>query len=89
MIFKGYIKAQNFKSDNKLSYMYILTPKGISQKISNTAVFKLKQLEYKEIQKEIIELEKTLNMRYMMISNPMNWLVAQIKPNMLKKLFLI
>ena len=62
LIFKGYIKAQNFKkSDNKLSYMYILTPKGISQKISLTQRFlKLKQLEYKEIQKEIIELEKDL-----------------------------
>ena len=40
--------------------MYILTPKGISQNFSNTTVLKLKQLEYKEIQKEIIELEKDL-----------------------------
>ena len=62
LILKGYIKAQNFKkSDNKLSYMYILTPKGIAQKISLTQRFlKLKQLEYKEIQREIIELEKDL-----------------------------
>ena len=41
--------------------MYILTPKGIAQKISLTQRFlKLKQLEYKEIQREIIELEKDL-----------------------------
>ena len=62
LILKGYIKAQNFKkSDNKLSYMYILTPKRIAQKISLTQRFlKLKQLEYKEIQREIIELKKDL-----------------------------
>ena len=33
----GYIKVDNFKnSNNKLNYAYILTPKGIKQKINIT-----------------------------------------------------
>tara|TARA_B100000242_G_C42658070_1_gene308944 strand:- start:137 stop:487 length:351 start_codon:yes stop_codon:yes gene_type:complete len=63
LMLKGYVKVQNFKkSDNKLSYMYILTPKGIAQKLELTQRFlKIKQLEYKEIKKEIVELKKELN----------------------------
>ena len=56
LMLKGYVKVQNFKkSDNKLSYMYILTPKGIAQKLELTQRFlKIKQLEYKEIKKKLL-----------------------------------
>tara|TARA_B100000427_G_C15304575_1_gene505571 strand:- start:62 stop:382 length:321 start_codon:yes stop_codon:yes gene_type:complete len=55
---KGLIKIRNFKrNDNKFSYLYILTPKGINKKTLLTINFlKKKSKEYEEIQKE---LEKT------------------------------
>ena len=62
LINKGFVKVQNFKkSNNKLSYSYILTPKGITQKISLTRKFlnwKLK--EYQSLQEEIKNLKKEL-----------------------------
>ena len=63
LINKGFIKVQNFrKSNNKLSYSYILTPKGISQKINLTKRFlEWKVKEYKNLQKEIKTLENELN----------------------------
>ena len=62
LIDKGFVKVQNFrKSNNKLSYAYILTPKGISQKIDLTKKFLFrKQLEYMNLQQEIKKLEKEL-----------------------------
>jgi len=52
---KGLIKINNFKKNpNKLNYIYILTPKGISQKTKLTLNFmKRKMEEYKELKKEI------------------------------------
>ena len=48
---KGIIKIQNFKKNkNKLNYIYILTPKGISKKAKMTINFmKLKMQEYEEL----------------------------------------
>ena len=62
LIEKGFIKVQNFrKSNNKLSYAYILTPKGISQKVDLTKKFLIrKQSEYMSLQQEIEKLEKEL-----------------------------
>ena len=53
--FKGLIKISNFnKNPNKLNYIYILTPKGISQKTKLTLNFmKLKMKEYDELKKEM------------------------------------
>ena len=53
--FKGLIKISNFKKNpNKLNYIYILTPKGISQKTKLTLNFmKLKMKEYDELKKEM------------------------------------
>ena len=49
----GYIKIKNFKnSNNKLNYAYILTPKGIKQKINITK---------KYIEKKIQEHDKLRN----------------------------
>ena len=54
---KGLIKIKNFqKNPNKISYVYILTPKGISEKTNLTLNFmKRKMIEYDELRKEIEE----------------------------------
>ncbi|MDC0059825.1 MarR family EPS-associated transcriptional regulator [Pelagibacteraceae bacterium] len=52
---KGLIKIQNFKKNpNKLNYIYVLTPKGISQKTKLTINFmKRKMKEYDELKQEL------------------------------------
>tara|TARA_B100001996_G_C18484978_1_gene525293 strand:+ start:375 stop:680 length:306 start_codon:yes stop_codon:yes gene_type:complete len=52
---KGLVKIQNFqKSKNKIRYLYVLTPKGISEKSKITLKFmKRKMQEYDELKKEI------------------------------------
>jgi len=52
---KGLVKIRNFKrNDNKFSYLYILTPKGINKKTMLTINFlEKKSKEYEEIQKEL------------------------------------
>jgi len=52
---KGLIKIQNFKKNrNKLKYIYILTPAGISHKTKLTLNFmKLKMEEYDDLKKDI------------------------------------
>ena len=54
---KGLIKISNFKKNpNKLGYVYILTPKGITEKTSLTLNFmKRKMREYDELKSEIEE----------------------------------
>jgi len=54
---RGLVKISNFqKNPNKLSYAYILTPKGISQKTKLTINFmKRKMKEYDELKSEIEE----------------------------------
>ena len=54
---KGLIKISNFKKNpNKLGYVYILTPKGITEKTSLTLNFmKRKMREYDELKLEIEE----------------------------------
>ena len=52
---KGLVKIQNFKKNpNKLNYIYVLTPQGISQKTKLTINFmKRKMKEYDELRKEL------------------------------------
>ena len=52
---KGLIKINNFQNNpNKLGYVYILTPKGISEKTKLTLNFmKRKMKEYDELKREI------------------------------------
>lgn len=59
---KGLIKIENFtKSDNKLGYRYVLTPRGISEKYKITADFlKRKEAEFIKMQIEIEELKREL-----------------------------
>lgn len=52
---KGLVKIENFKKNpNKLNYIYVLTPKGISTKTKLTINFmKRKMNEYDELKKEM------------------------------------
>tara|TARA_B100001996_G_scaffold323229_1_gene268326 strand:- start:161 stop:460 length:300 start_codon:yes stop_codon:yes gene_type:complete len=52
---KGLIKIRNFeKNQNKLNYIYLLTPKGIAEKTKLTLNFmKRKIKEYDELKKEL------------------------------------
>lgn len=54
---KGFIKINNFnKNPNKINYIYILTPKGINQKIKLTISFMKKKIkEYNELKSELIK----------------------------------
>ena len=57
---KGLVKINNFKrSPNKMSYAYILTPKGIKQKTKLTLNFMIRKMkEYDELKKEYVNLKK-------------------------------
>ena len=52
---KGLVKIENFKRNpKKINYIYVLTPKGISQKTKLTLNFmKRKMSEYDELKKEL------------------------------------
>ena len=60
LIEKGLLKATNFKnSQNKLAYMYLLTPSGIEEKSAMTAQFlKIKMQEYADLEDEIEQLRR-------------------------------
>ncbi len=52
---KGFVKINNFKKNpNKINYLYVLTPKGISEKTKLTINFmKRKMKEYDELKSEL------------------------------------
>jgi EPS-associated MarR family transcriptional regulator len=52
---KGLIKINNFtRNPNKINYIYVLTPKGITEKTQLTLNFMKKKMEeYDELKKEI------------------------------------
>ena len=52
---KGLIKIKNFKNNNnKINYIYVLTPKGIAKKTRLTINFmKRKIAEYEKLKKEL------------------------------------
>lgn len=58
LIEKGFIKASNFRnSQNKVAYAYLLTTRGIEEKVRATAYFlKRKVTEYEALEKEIEQL---------------------------------
>ena len=57
---KGLIKIDNFKKNpNKISYAYILTPKGIKKKEKLTMNFMIRKMkEYDELKEELIKEKK-------------------------------
>ncbi len=60
LIEKGWIKLSNFSNNpNKVSYIYLLTPKGIEQKTRLTFSFLATKLEeYEILKKEISKLKQ-------------------------------
>ena len=68
LVNKGLVKLNNFKNNkNKLNYVYLLTPKGFSHKISQTVNFmNLKFKEYDELKREaeiLIKLKSKKNLK--------------------------
>ena len=63
LIDKGFVKLENFKkSEQKIKYSYLLTPKGIREKSLVTSKFLVrKKKEYELLKKEITELERDLS----------------------------
>ncbi|MCX6983490.1 MAG: MarR family EPS-associated transcriptional regulator [Lentisphaerae bacterium] len=59
LIDKGFIKVENFrKSNNKIAYLYNLTPCGIEEKARMTYLFlKRKTAEYEQLAQEIRQLQ--------------------------------
>ena len=59
---KGLIKVGNFRrSENKLAYAYLLTPKGIVAKIRMTREYlAIKEAEYEALQAEIQGLKREM-----------------------------
>ena len=68
LIEKGFVKLANFNhNDSKVSYVYLLTPRGIEKKTKLTVEFlKTKIKEYELLQKEIDILQQDINQ----LSNP-------------------
>jgi EPS-associated MarR family transcriptional regulator len=59
---KGWLKMQNFQnSKNKLKYVYLLTPQGISEKLALTSRFlERKMQEYENLKAEIESLRQAV-----------------------------
>lgn len=59
---RGLIKAGNFRrSQNKLGYAYLLTPKGIGAKLRLTRIYLArKEAEYEALQAEIHALKREM-----------------------------
>ena len=62
LVERGLVKAKNFgRSDNKLGYVYVLTPAGIKQKSELAATFLSRKLaEYEVLRQEIEALKLEL-----------------------------
>ena len=60
LVAKGCLKVDNFRnSNNKLSYAYLLTPRGVEQKAQMTVEFlQIKMQEYERLRTEIAELKR-------------------------------
>jgi MarR family transcriptional regulator, temperature-dependent positive regulator of motility len=60
LIEKGLVKMRNFrKSERKLAYSYVLTPKGIDEKVNVTVRFlQRKMVEYDVLSEEIKRLNR-------------------------------
>ncbi|HPC33814.1 MAG TPA: MarR family EPS-associated transcriptional regulator [Smithellaceae bacterium] len=63
LIQRGLVKVDNFKStNNKISYLYKLTPSGIEEKARTTFHFLKRKLEeYDRLEREIRELRQELS----------------------------
>jgi EPS-associated MarR family transcriptional regulator len=62
LLTKGWVKAKNFqRSDNKLGYLYVLTPRGVRQRMQLTRSFLAsKEREYEVLNRQITLLRQEL-----------------------------
>ena len=62
LVARGWVKLNNFKrSDNKLGYIYLLTPEGVTKKsILAENFLRRKSEEYNRLKKEIEMLKQEL-----------------------------
>jgi EPS-associated MarR family transcriptional regulator len=62
---KGLIKAGNFRrTENKLEYLYLLTPKGVGEKLRLTRAFVIrKEAEYEALRAEILALKREIKVQ--------------------------
>ena len=62
LVDRGWLKLNNFKrSDNKLGYIYLLTPMGIAEKTTLAQKFlRRKSEEYNKLKEEIEKLKREL-----------------------------
>jgi MarR family transcriptional regulator, temperature-dependent positive regulator of motility len=60
---KGWVKAQNFqRSDQKLGYLYVLTPQGVGQRLKLTKLFLArKEQQYHVLNSQIALLREELD----------------------------
>ena len=60
LVAKGWVKVKNFRnSDNKLGYVYLVTPRGIESKATITVHFLRTKLdEYEQLKREIALLQR-------------------------------
>ncbi len=63
LIDKGFVKMQNFQnSKNKFKYVYLLTPKGIAQKLALTSQFLSRKIEeYEALKLEIKAIQSEVD----------------------------
>ena len=59
---KGFIKMTNFAtSEKKRNYKYLLTPDGISEKLTLTETFiERKKVEYEQLQQQLAETQQLM-----------------------------
>lgn len=62
LLARGWVKSQNFRrSDNKLGYLYVLTPAGVRRRIHLVKTFlATKEAEYEALQQQIVLLRAEL-----------------------------
>ena len=65
LIEKGLLKAGNFRrAENKVGYLYLLTPKGFGAKLRLTRAFLIrKEAEYKALRSEILTLKREVKLQ--------------------------
>lgn len=63
LVERGWVKARNFRNSNhKAGYLYVLTPKGIEEKVAVTSTFLRRKLEeYDLLTKEIERLTREVS----------------------------
>jgi EPS-associated MarR family transcriptional regulator len=73
LIEKGWLKVRNFRrSDNKNAYLYVLTPRGVQEKMDATRAFLERKIaEFDAISQEIESLKVEVD-ELSLINNPLS-----------------